>query len=81
MAKAWRIQTTVLPGNRVQVDTPGIGVGQPVEVIVLAEAGVPEHPRSTVAEILASLPDGPRLFKSAAEVDAYLDAERSSWDE
>jgi len=42
------------------------------------ESPAPIAPR-TALELLEELP-GKRLFKNAAEADAYLDAERDSWD-
>ncbi|MBI2297688.1 MAG: hypothetical protein HYU66_01830 [Armatimonadetes bacterium] len=81
MAKALRYHTTVLPGNRVEVEAPEMAVGQRVEVIVVEEDAVADGPRMTIEEILADLPPGTGIFQSAAEVDRYLEEERNSWDE
>jgi len=75
MARAIRIQTTVLPGHRVEVTAPELPEGCQVEVVVTETTK--EHPeRKSMEEILRRLPDRPRLFGSAADVDRYLAQER-----
>ena len=39
-----------------------------------------EQGRRSVLDLLDTLPAGGRLLKSPAEVDAYLQEERDSWD-
>ena len=39
----------------------------------------PKAPRQSMLDILEKLPGG-RIFKTSAEVDAYLREERDSWD-
>jgi hypothetical protein len=76
MSPSFEIQTTVLPGHRIEVETPDIPEGQEVTVVVLTSAGPPKR---RLNEILADYQGG-QLFRSADEVDAYLRAERESWD-
>ncbi len=79
MDSALKLQTTVLPGHRIDVSSPDLPEGSPVELIVLVPTETP-RPRRSVLEVLDSLPPGPRLFKDADEVDRYLQLERDSWD-
>src|SRR5437868_8688440 len=73
-----RIETTVLPGNRVEVSSPQLPEGARVEVTVTVPAAPVK--RMSMIEFLKTLPPGPLVFKTPAEVDAYLQEERDSWD-
>jgi hypothetical protein len=75
--QALRIDTTVLPGKRIEIETPELPEGAAAEVIVL----VPEEqaPVMSMLEFIESLPPGPRLFETPAEADAYLQQERDAW--
>ena len=72
------IETTVLTGHRVEFSAPELPEGATVEVTVV----VPERPRHLMSmlEFLKTLPPGPLGYASPAEVDAYLNEERNSWD-
>ncbi len=62
MQPALRLETTVLPGHRLEVIAPELPEGAKVEVIVI----LPEKPathRISVLEFLESLPPGPRLSR------------------
>jgi hypothetical protein len=52
--------------------------GEIVDVIVLLPAS-PAVPRRSAVEVLAEAP-GQRLFKTAADVAAYLREERDAWE-
>jgi hypothetical protein len=78
MATAMYIKTTVLPGGRIEVSVPELVEGQQATVFVVLEEKVQE-PKRTLSEILRNYPGG-QLFKTAAEVDAYIRAERDSWE-
>jgi hypothetical protein len=78
MLTALRIKTTILTDGKIEISAPQLRSGDTVEVIVL----LPESQnvaRRPALDILAEAP-GQRLFKTAAEVDAYIREERSSWD-
>ncbi len=76
---AARIETTVLPGHRLEISVPEMPVGAKVEVIVvLPEKPIP--PRRSMLEFLATLPPGPLLFKTPEEANRYLQEERDSWE-
>jgi hypothetical protein len=76
-ATAIQFQTTVLPGHRIEVSAPELPEGSSATVfVVLAETALPKR---RLSDILAGYPGG-QLFRTAEEVDAYLRAERDSWD-
>ena len=79
MHPALRLETTVLPGHRLELDVPGLPEGATVEVTVV----VPETrnpPTISMAEFLHSLPPGPRAFTTWEEYEAHLREEKDSWD-
>lgn len=78
MDSALRINTTVLPGGKIEVSDPQLPPGAAVEVIVL----LPEPSRTggrSIVDVLAEAP-GQLLFKTAEEVDRYIRDERDAWD-
>ncbi|MGH7137766.1 MAG: hypothetical protein ACREHD_18615 [Pirellulales bacterium] len=72
-----RLQTTVLPGHRIEFSSPDLADGDTVEVIVMSGATAP---RRTMLELLQSLPNGPQLFATPQDADRYLLNERQSWE-
>jgi hypothetical protein len=72
-----QIQTTVLPGHRIEVEAPELPEGRPATVWVVVDEADPSKRR--LSENLAGYP-GRGLFRTAEEVDAYLRAERDAWD-
>ena len=58
-----RMETTILPGHRLEISVPELPEGVKVEVIVV----LPEKPQpqfGSALEFLESLPAGPRAFKT-----------------
>jgi hypothetical protein len=79
MQTALRLETTVLPGHRLEITAPELPEGAKVEVIVV----LPERQelrRISMLEFLATLPPGPLLFKTPEDVNRYLQEERDSWE-
>jgi hypothetical protein len=79
MQTALRMETTVLPGHRLEISAPELPEGATVEVIVV----LPETPRAKFAsalEFLESLPPGPRAFPTWEEYERHLREEKDSWD-
>ena len=76
MQKALHIQTTVLPGGKVEFASPELEAGQSVDVAVTPSSSTE---RRSAVDILAEAP-GHLLFKTAKEVDDYIKEERASWD-
>ena len=72
-------ETTVLPGNRVEVCAPQLPEGARVEVtVVLAQQPAPAF--GSAHEFLQSLPPGPRAFKTWEEYEEFLRKEKDSWE-
>jgi hypothetical protein len=79
MQTAWRTQTTVLPGHRLELYTPELPEGDTVEVIVLLPVK-PAPPRRSVLDFLDALPPGPRSYPTWQEVEQHFQEERDAWD-
>jgi hypothetical protein len=78
MRAALHLKTTVLPGGKIEIVDQELPAGESVEVIVLLSAS-PASVRRSAVDILAEAP-GQRLFKTAADVEAYLQHERDAWE-
>lgn len=74
------IQTTVLPGNRVEVSAPELPEGAKVEVIVLCQAQHAATKFASAYDFLQSLPPGPRAFDTWEEYEEFLRKEKDSWE-
>jgi hypothetical protein len=79
MQKTLRMETTVLPGHRLEINTPELPEGAKVEVIVVLPA-TPSPPRRSMLEFLATLPPGPLLFQTPEDANRYVQEERDSWE-
>jgi hypothetical protein len=71
------LKTTILPGGRIEVEAPGLREGQEVTLHIVVQDETPPAKKSLL-ENLGGYKGG-RLFKTAAEVDAYIKEERDSW--
>ena len=81
MQTTLRIETTILPGHRLEITSPDLPEGATVEVIVvLPEKREPR--RTSMVELLASLPPGPspRCFPTWEEYERHLREEKSAWE-
>lgn len=78
MRAALHLKTTVLPGGKIEIVDQELPPGESVDVIVLLSTA-PASVRRSALDILAEAP-GQRLFKTAADVDAYLQREREAWE-
>ncbi len=81
MQKALRIETTVLPGHRLEITAPELPEGARVEVIVGLPQD-PERPRMSMLEFLDSLPaaPSPRCFPTWEEYERHLQEEKDAWE-
>jgi len=79
MQATLRLETTVLPGKRIEFSAPELPEGAKVEVIVLFPKNGRQQFKSAL-EFLESLPPGPRAFKTWEEYEHHLREERASWD-
>lgn len=75
------VRTTVLNGGKIEVAAPQLPVGQDVEVVITpVPAPNPTGAgRRSILEMI-NAGGGPRVFKTAEQVDQYLREERGSWD-
>ena len=77
MQPALRLETTILPGHRLEISDPALPVGVKVEVIVvLPEKPLPQF--GSVLEFLESLPPGPRAFPTWEEYERHLKEEKDA---
>lgn len=80
MQTALRMTTTVHADGKVEFIVPQAAQEETLEIIVL----FPEHrlaaarPKRSAMDILNDAP-GNRLFRTADDVDAYLEEERNAW--
>lgn len=79
MHTALRLETTILPGHRLEVTAPELPDGATVEVIVVLPKPPPPKFASAL-DYLESLPPGPRAFKTWEEYEQHLREERDSWE-
>jgi hypothetical protein len=77
MSVTLQVKTTVLPGHRIEIQAPELPEGRPATVLILVEDEA--MPKRRLRDVLAGYQGG-QSFRSAEEVDAYLRAERESWD-
>ena len=75
MEKALHVRTTVQPGGKVEIASPELEAGQSVDVVVTRSSSAE---RRSVVDILDEAP-GHLVFKTAAEVKAYLAEEKEAW--
>ena len=79
MQTTLRMETTILPGHRLELSNPEFPDGATVEVtVVLPEP--PKRRRMSTLEFLATLPPGPLLFRTPEDVSRYIREERDSWE-
>ena len=77
MEGALHIRTLVGPGSSIAVNVPELREGDAVDLFVVP-AETPR--RRPVAEIVQSLPQGPRSAATWDELERQLEEERDSWD-
>ena len=75
---ALQVETRVLPGHRIEVQAPELVEGQAATVVIVLHEATGK-PKRKLSEVLKDYPGG-RLFRTADEVDAYIRAERDSWE-
>jgi hypothetical protein len=93
MQTTLHIETTVLPGNRVEFSSPQLPEGAKVEVtVVLAKQATPRFELAydflqslppaevSMVDFLKTLPPGPRAFDTWEEYERFLEEEKNSWD-
>jgi hypothetical protein len=79
MQTALRLETTILPGHRLELTAPELPEGVKVEVIVLIPKA-PEPRRMSMLEFLETLPPGPLAFPTWEEYERHLQEEKDVWE-
>jgi hypothetical protein len=84
MQSALRIETKVLPGNKIEInlpaDTPLTSVGQTIEVIVLLPEQKLDLEQQSIMQLLEEIHKQRPVGRSVAEINRDLQAERDAWD-
>jgi hypothetical protein len=79
MQTTLRMETTILPGHRLEISSPEFPEGATVEVTVVVREE-PKPQRISMLEFLESLPPGPRSYPTWDEFEKAFQEERNSWD-
>jgi hypothetical protein len=81
MATTIHIQTTVLPGGRVEVVSPELPVGQAVRVtITVPEPNPAGTPVRGVPDLIRSFPPSSKTAEEWEQFEKDFQEERNSWD-
>jgi hypothetical protein len=78
MSTAIQREATVTPAGTIEIAVPELQPGQRVHVSI--EPDTTEHVEKRPAIEILREARGHQLFKTAEEVDAYINEERDSWD-
>lgn len=71
----FRERVTIQPGGTIEIRNPDFPAGAEAEVIVLVES-----PKAESVPMASFIGKGKGCFADAADVDAFLRAERDSWE-
>ncbi len=84
MQSALRIDTEILPGNKIEInlpaDTISTFVGQSIEVIVLLPEQKPTLERQSILHLLEEIHQQRPIGRSVKEINRDLQVERDAWD-
>ncbi|NER92880.1 MAG: hypothetical protein F6J86_03330 [Symploca sp. SIO1B1] len=84
MQSALRIETKVLPGNKIEIDLPPDiafnTIGEIIEVILLLPDKQNVSTEQSILEILAEIHSQRESGRSVEEINQDLQAERNVWD-
>jgi hypothetical protein len=80
MQTALRLEAVVLPGHRLEVQSPELPEGATVEVFVVLPSSPAAPARQSMLDFVKSLPPGPVLFDTPADADRFLREERDAWE-
>ena len=84
MQSALRIETQILPGNKIEIELPPENtfnaVGKTVEVILLLPEKTAAPTCPSIVETLAAIHAQRPIGRSVEEINQDLQAERAAWD-
>ncbi len=78
MVNELRFHARVREGNRIELSTPELNVGEEVDIVVRTSR--PDRRAFSVASLISTGPPGPRSASNWNEVEAELQSGRDSWD-
>lgn len=78
MQSALHLKTQVLPGNKIEIQSDNLKIGDTVDVFVITEKELNQK-QNSIQDILQGL-EGQEIFKTSQEVDEYLQRERETWE-
>ena len=81
MQTTLRMETTILPGHRLEISSPELPEGATVEVTVVVRDET-KPPRVSMLEFLETLPPGPspRCFPTWEDYERHLREEKDAWE-
>jgi hypothetical protein len=84
MQSALRIETKVLPGNKIEISLPETAalasVGQTIEVIVLLPEQQPALESQSIQKLLQEIHRQRPVGRSIEEINRDLQIEKEAWD-
>jgi len=84
MQSALRIETQVLPGNKIEINLPNdtalTSVGQTVEVIVLLPEHKPALESQSILKLLEEIHRQRPVGRSVEEINRDIQVEKEAWD-
>ena len=84
MQSALRIETQVLPGNKIEINLPDdnalTSVGQTVEVIVLLPEQKPALKSQSILKLLEEIHRQRPVGRSVEEINRDVQVEKEAWD-
>ncbi|MBO3461904.1 hypothetical protein G7B40_015970 [Aetokthonos hydrillicola Thurmond2011] len=84
MQSALRIETKILPGNKIEINLPAhatlTSVGQTIEVIVLLPEQKSTLKGQSILHLLEEIHEQRPVGRSVEEINRNLQSERDSWD-
>jgi hypothetical protein len=79
MQSALHLKTQVLPGNKIEIQSDNLEIGDTVDVFVVISPDK-EKQKSSVIDLIQKMRGNRNCFKTAEEIDQYIQEERESWD-
>jgi hypothetical protein len=79
MQAAYHTTTTILPGNKIEIELPEGTIGEAIEVIILLPNKTTQKKRSAL-DIIADARKIPP-YRTPEEVDQDIQEEGNSWDD
>lgn len=78
MQSALHLKTQVLSGGKIEIQSDNLGIGDTVDVFVITEKQATE--KLSVLNLIEKIRNNRSSFKTAEEIDQYIQEERESWD-